>query len=76
MKRGIVDCFLTIPACVKLAQLYVIGFFIFSALDETSSHMYDLGDREVEMQQFDIHRYCFFNLSCVCRVNCDNMQCL
>ena len=61
MKRGIVDCFLMIPACVKLAQLYAIAFFIFSALDETSSHMYDLGDREVEMQQFDIHRYYFFN---------------
>ena len=77
MKHGIVDCFLNIFACVKLEQLYAIAFFIFSFLHETLlSHIYDFRDREVEMQQFDIHRYCFFNLSCVCRVNCDNMQCL
>ena len=75
MKHSIVDCILKIPPSVKLAQLYAI-FFIFRVLDETSSDMYDLRDREVEMQQFDKHRYYFFNLSCVCRVNCDNMQCL
>ena len=45
--------------------------FFFSVLDETSSSMYHLIDREVEMQQFDIHRYYFFNLSCVCRVKCN-----
>ena len=62
MKHGIVDCFLNIFACVKLEQLYAIAFFIFSFLHEKLlSHMYDLGDREVEMQQFDIHRYYFFN---------------
>ena len=37
-------------------------YFIFSVLDEPSSHTYDVRGENVEMQQFDKHGYYFCNL--------------
>ena len=37
-------------------------YFIFSVLDEPSSHTYDVRVEKVEMQQFAKHRYYFCNL--------------